>query len=53
MYICENCGIVSEPREPMFLKTIETREVTYKLTDNRISKGSEIVKQIRVCKDCK
>lgn len=57
MYICEVCGVVTKPREPQHLKVVEIRERTY---DNGfdedgkalISKGTEIVREIRTCFEC-
>lgn len=67
MYVCEKCGRVSEPRVGMNKIVVETRPKTYpfrKEANRKIKEldikphdrggsGSEIVKEIKVCRTCK
>ena len=56
MFICQKCDKVSQPNEPSVLVVSETRQVQYtnKLSngDVRVSRGWEIVSELRVCSDC-
>jgi hypothetical protein len=52
MFKCDSCKKVSARGEKANKVVVETREREYQ-HDNTISKGSEIVKEITVCKKCK
>lgn len=52
MFICEECHTVQPPRVKPILKVISTREVHYVNNDGDVSKGFEVVKEIKVCKEC-
>lgn len=57
MFRCDNCKVVTAPRIPAALVTVETRKVQY---DNgfdeegnpKISFGEEIVREIQCCPGC-
>ncbi len=67
MYRCEKCGIVVPPRHKLNRVVVETRDKEYpvyrprkgKRRRNReapepirFAKGTEIVKEVRVCANC-
>ena len=56
MFKCQMCGKVTEPKEKQYKKIIKTRSKTYhnlnKYGKEKISKGSETVKEINVCEEC-
>ena len=55
MFICDNCKQPSRPREPMTKIVTQTRRREYKNKSTGIIEGigTEIVKEIKVCIDCK
>ena len=53
MFVCANCGVVTLPRVASTPIITQTRKVQYlNNIGEPISKGTEIVKEIRVCEDC-
>ena len=60
MFRCQKCDKVTEKHQPMNKAVIETRDRTYETEIKRgkmrgtmrVTKGSEIVKEISVCPDC-
>lgn len=56
MFKCKICGKMTQPGEKQYKKIVKTRNKTYHNLDKygkeRISKGSEIVKEINVCEKC-
>lgn len=56
MFRCEMCGNVTKPKEKQHKKIIKTREKNYTYLDEygnkKISKGTEIVKEINICEKC-
>ena len=53
MYICAACRLVQPPKTPALSKVLETRDRVY--LDEKglvIAKGTEIVREIRVCPAC-
>lgn len=48
MFICENCGRVTNSREKMTRKVVETREKEYP----NGGKGFETVREIALCENC-
>lgn len=53
MFICQQCGSTSKPREPQTTKVVETREKIYTEKNQVVGRGMEIVREIRVCERCK
>ena len=60
-FICANCHVATAPRIPATLIVTHTRQVSYENPNvNReegepptiISKGSEIVREVKVCPKC-
>lgn len=49
MFRCERCGRVSKPHDKQHRVVVEERAVTYK--DG--SSGHEIVRELRVCGECR
>lgn len=56
MYRCDICGKVTKSGEKQNKKIVETRDKIYNYRDKygkeRVAKGTEIVKEINVCKKC-
>jgi len=56
MFRCKKCGKVSKPREKSVRVVVETRPKDYFTVIGGVQvllgSGSEIVKEITVCKDC-
>lgn len=53
MFICEQCHEQQPPRTSPTMKVVLTRPVTYVSPSGEdISKGWEIVKEIRLCQEC-
>lgn len=56
MFKCKICGNITQPGEKQYKKVVKTRNKIYHNLDKygreRISKGSEIVKEINVCEEC-
>ena len=58
MFKCVNCGHVSKTKEKSYKVVIESKTKRYPYNEKTQSKatgtvGSEIVKEILVCKSCK
>lgn len=51
MFICDNCQGVSEPNEKPILVVTEIRPKEYR-NEGMTTKGHEIAKTNRVCKEC-
>lgn len=56
MFKCEECGRITQSGEKQHKKVVKTRAKVYYNTDKygneKITKGSEIVKEISVCEKC-
>jgi hypothetical protein len=53
MFKCQECNKVSKSREKSHKKVIQTRKKEYYDEKQRlIGEGTEIVKEMTVCKDC-
>lgn len=56
MFRCEKWGKVTQAGEKQHKEIVKTRNKTYNHTDKygkeKISKGTEIVKEINVCEEC-
>ena len=56
MFRCEKCGRITKPNEKQYKQIVQTREKTYKNEDKygniKTSKGTEIVKEIKISEKC-
>lgn len=56
MFRCQNCGVTTAPKVKANFMVVQSRDVVYvnhnMEGDEIISKGKEIVKEIKVCPAC-
>lgn len=56
MFRCEMCGNITQSGEKQHKKVVETRNRVYHYLDKygkeKTSKGTEIVKEIKICEKC-
>ena len=58
MFRCEKCKRITDPREPMTKKVVQTKDRIYTRIDKKtgerkeVGRGFEIVKEIKLCKEC-
>lgn len=56
MFKCEQCGKITKAGEKQNKKVVETRKRIYcyidKKGNEKVSEGSEIVKEINICEEC-
>ena len=52
MFRCDNCNKVTQPRQKLSKRVVETRDVTYRKGNKVLGKGTEIVKEINLGPCC-